>query len=717
MELEGSSRPPLFRRLRVFALDPSYHQELHGSAFATVTVLVPWETNADAPADGKELAELEQWTTPEQMLGPVGEYVEVIDLDPMSERVYDPVDLNSLTNLAQDGLQPSETNPQFHQQMVYAVAMTTIRHFEEALGRKLQWHGRWRDADASEVRARIERLQGRGVIDPELEVTRELLTEHRFQVLDFVPRLRIYPHALRMANAYYSRQRQALLFGYFPARENAPSVSAGQTVFTCLSYDVIAHETAHAALDGLHHRFLEPSNPDALAFHEGFADLVAIFQHFTHDEVLQSALRDTGGDIGSITNPLALLAREMGQAIGRDQALRSAIGDDPDPHALEHATTPHARGTILVAAVFDAFSAILGARIEDLVAITRSAGLSLEAGTLPSRLTRRIAGEASNAARHVLRMCIRALDYCPSFDMSLGDYLRALITADLELVPYDRRNYRAAFIEAFRRRGILPATLSGFGEDSLRWQPPEPDLGRTGDQLARMAVETLAELTGPTGPLPVSTLEEIWSHSGSRRVFWDAMAVFRRRFRERLDELLDDARSDNAELERWLHDELHLVVQPPSEGLRSIFVDRRGLPAIEVHKAELARRTGVDQTSQGARVSAELVIELSQRRRGYFDDDKQRSVDHDSADAHDHGDFRYRSGCTLVIDVGKVTTRFATRSRGAPDDRHFQKQRELLRTRPDLRLGMKAPHQSEIVSQLHAARTVEGSLSLHEEEV
>ncbi len=32
-----------------------------------------------------------------------------------------------------------------------------------------------------------------------------------------VPRLRIYPHALRTDNAYYSPDKKALLFGYFPA--------------------------------------------------------------------------------------------------------------------------------------------------------------------------------------------------------------------------------------------------------------------------------------------------------------------------------------------------------------------------------------------------------------------------------------------------------------------------------------------------------------------
>ena len=41
--------------------------------------------------------------------------------------------------LAQDGLEPSESNPQFHQQMVYAVAMNTIQSFERALGRRVMW--------------------------------------------------------------------------------------------------------------------------------------------------------------------------------------------------------------------------------------------------------------------------------------------------------------------------------------------------------------------------------------------------------------------------------------------------------------------------------------------------------------------------------------------------------------------------------------------------
>ena len=58
-------------------------------------------------------------------------------------------------------------------------------------------------------------------------------------------------------------------------------------VFTCLSHDIVAHETTHALLDGLHPRYQEPTNPDVLAFHEAFADIVAMFQHFTLPEVLR----------------------------------------------------------------------------------------------------------------------------------------------------------------------------------------------------------------------------------------------------------------------------------------------------------------------------------------------------------------------------------------------------------------------------------------------
>ncbi|HSG38881.1 MAG TPA: peptidase S8, partial [Thermoanaerobaculia bacterium] len=195
--------------------------------------------------------------------GPVGEYLEVVDVDPPSDCCYAPVDLDDRFLLAQDGLDPAEGDPQFHQQMVYAVAMTTIRNFERALGRRVLWSPAGED-----------------------------------QGYRFVRRLRIYPHALREANAYYSPWKKALLFGYFPASPANPGRNLpGGTVFTCLSHDVIAHETTHALLDGLHRRLIEPSNQDTLALHEAFADIVALFQHFSFPAALRDQIRRTRGDL------------------------------------------------------------------------------------------------------------------------------------------------------------------------------------------------------------------------------------------------------------------------------------------------------------------------------------------------------------------------------------------------------------------------------------
>ena len=120
------------------------------------------------------------------MPGPVGDYLEVVDVDPASDCAYAPVDLNHPFVLAQDGLPRSEGNPQFHQQMVYAVAMKTISHFEEALGRPIFWSPLrpWdRRSDDDEHAKKVTRLEDGREVEDESD--------------QFVQRLRLHPHALR----------------------------------------------------------------------------------------------------------------------------------------------------------------------------------------------------------------------------------------------------------------------------------------------------------------------------------------------------------------------------------------------------------------------------------------------------------------------------------------------------------------------------------------
>jgi hypothetical protein len=421
--------PPQQRRLKVFSLDPSFDVQLDNTLVSRSVLSVPWEPLT---------------------AGPVGEYLEVVDVDPSSGCAYDPVELSDPDLLAQDGLSPSIGNPQFHQQMVYAVAMKTIANFERVLGRQLLWAERRRDDAGSYIK----------------EPTRR-----------YVQRLRIYPHALREQNAYYSPAKAALLFGYFNAPTADPTDELpGGVVFTCLSHDIVAHETTHAILDGMHRRLLDPSNQDMIAFHEAFADIVAIFQHFTVPGLLLDQIQRTRGNLMA-NNLLARLAAQFARATGQGDALRNALGafDDkgrrerPDPAVLARTTEPHDRGAILVAAVFDAFVRMYENRVADLRRIATGGTGVLPDGDIHPDLARRFADEAARLAQRVLNMCIRAVDYLPPVDVTFGDFLRAVITADADFYPEDPRRYRLAFVEAFRDRGIYPLDVPALAEDALRW--------------------------------------------------------------------------------------------------------------------------------------------------------------------------------------------------------------------------------------------------------
>jgi hypothetical protein len=54
--------------------------------------------------------------------------------------------------------------------------------------------------------------------------------------------------------------------------------------------------------------------------------------------------------------------------------------------------------------------------------------------------------------------------------------LRALVTADYELVPNDEFGERGALIEAFRLRGIFAENVASLAEESLLWEDADPSI-------------------------------------------------------------------------------------------------------------------------------------------------------------------------------------------------------------------------------------------------
>ncbi|MEO5645312.1 MAG: hypothetical protein ABIQ40_03595 [Bacteroidia bacterium] len=437
---------PPYRRLRGYAFDPVTSLDLDTSEINEVVYKIPWEKNLKK--------------------GPEGEYIKIIDRDPSSNVTYTAVDLNDPGILATDGLTPSEADPRFHQQMVYAVVMNTIKNFEKALGRKITW-------------------------SPAEEIVKENgKTKIKY---NYVDKLLIFPHGMRDQNAYYSPERKLLIFGYY----NASPVDAGVFLpggisYSCLSHDIIAHETTHALLDGMYSRYMETTNPDIAGFHEGFSDLVALFQHFTYPEIIRNEIRKVKGDFDT-ENMLSKLAVEFGKSTGEYSSLRDAIGfsdeqgvwqkQQPSPADYSHFLECHERGALLVSAVFDAFAALYKARTADLLRLATGGSGVLPAGEIHPDLVNRLADEAAKTATHVLSMCIRGLDYCPPVDLNYGDYLRALITADAELVKDDPHNYRVAFINAFRKRGIFPQGVPNLSVDTLMYN-------KIDDEDAKLAFST-----------------------------------------------------------------------------------------------------------------------------------------------------------------------------------------------------------------------------------
>ena len=378
--------------------------------------------------------------------GPRGYRVQVVDYDASTNRMYVPLDAAKMGSVEAplDPFLPKEKeapeafnerllgDPRFHAQNAFAIVMRTLGSFERALGRRISWS----------------------------------FGGHQ---------LKVAPHAFADANAFYSPQDEGLLFGYFFASKGP--------VYTCLSHDIVAHETTHALVDGLRPRYMEPSSADQAAFHEGFADVVALLSVFSIPEVVSYAVRRALAEAGKEPDrtilqlsDLTVAALKSGVMLGLGEqfgeelegvhgtALRRSVTIKPSPHLkdLDEYQEEHRRGELLVAMMLDAFLQVYRERLNSLGKDQNH--------QLPRK---RVAEEGADIADRMLTMSIRALDYMPPTDIEFGDYLSALLTSDMEIRPDDTRySIRKYLRDAFGKFGFAPASQHVSGEESGVWEPP-----------------------------------------------------------------------------------------------------------------------------------------------------------------------------------------------------------------------------------------------------
>jgi hypothetical protein len=401
------------RKLTILALDPSVRD---GRKILRTQIEIPNESLS---------------------AGPRGYRVHVIDYDATTGAWRAPARLPAGVNCESGPPRdPFEDLPDdqlladrsFHAFMTYGIIMKTLARFEFALGRRIGWS----------------------------------FGGHQIQVA---------PHAFADANAFYSTDTQGLHFGYFP------SADGKRRVYSCLSHEIVAHETTHALLDGLRERYMDPSSPQQAGFHEGFADIIALLSMLSAESVVAKVVdlgmprRDGDSLRRAAVTPERLrrsglfgLAQEMGAELAgiHGQALRRSISLEPRADYLtsgEYAE-PHDCGEVLVAAVLNAY---LDVWVNRLQAIGNQTTLD----------RKRAAEEGAEIADRLLTMCIRAIDYCPPTDLQFRDFASAILTADWELNPRDEKySIRTSLLKSLRAYGIDPSSPGSKGRQEGSWDPP-----------------------------------------------------------------------------------------------------------------------------------------------------------------------------------------------------------------------------------------------------
>jgi hypothetical protein len=254
-------------------------------------------------------------------------------------------------------------------------------------------------------------------------------------------RLTVRPHAGHARNAFYSRHTKSLQFYYCG--------TADEPVHTCLSHDVIAHETGHAILDGIRPYYHEISSIQTAAFHEYMADLTAILSALRNNDVRQVVADSSGGDLSKET-VISNLAEEFGWELGgraddatRRNYLRTAR-NELSMDDIETSPSPHRCSQVLTGAMFDILIEIANGH--------------LERGLSPRRAL-------WYATDRITRLALQPLDFCPPVDIQFIDYARAVLRAYELYNPVRRKRdqdaddgedfpYSDLIEDVFARRGL-----------------------------------------------------------------------------------------------------------------------------------------------------------------------------------------------------------------------------------------------------------------------
>jgi len=335
--------------------------------------------------------------------------------------------------------------------------------------------------------------------------------------------LEVYPRARTGLNALYHRPSHNLRFYYQDFSPEPPNTTT-RRVYTCLSRDVVAHETGHAILDGIEPSLLDAIGPHPRAIHEGLADLVAVLLAFKSDTLSKYVLSQHYGSILEAT-AFSDIAEQIGPLLNsKDAPLRVLINDihlNPEqPIGYASPDQPYELCLVISGALYHILQ-MHHELLKDTLADT-------DYINFPDPHYSASGQALMDSARYLRSHIFRALDYLPPGEVSLVDYGRALCAINYISYPEDT-HYREWISREFFQRRIIYDPL----ELAFRTPPPLPNpmpLAKIfrNDLTARQFIEENRSWVGipsgesfeirprlkitPQGVRPTSVFKVVWGH-------------------------------------------------------------------------------------------------------------------------------------------------------------------------------------------------------------
>ncbi len=295
--------------------------------------------------------------------------------------------------------------------------------------------------------------------------------------------LKVYPRRgeLSKPNSFY--QRGVGLSFYSSRGANPP----GEIIYPSLSRDALAHESAHAILDGIEPALYDAIGPHPRALHEALSDLVAVLLAFKSRTLSVYVLKQSVGSLLDVTE-FSGLADQIGAQKAENLArllrnsptpLRSLVNNahlDPSrPEGFAPPDQPYAISLALSGALYHVLQQH-HERLKQTLARTEPYR------SKPQPLFSASGQAMMDAARCLRSVLFRALDFLPPGEISFADYADALLAVHQAFSPQDDF-YRRWISDEMVRRGIVtdPADL-GAGA----WLPADPPRFPDGTGIAQL---------------------------------------------------------------------------------------------------------------------------------------------------------------------------------------------------------------------------------------